>query len=81
MKGPCIIAGELSEAELQAWLHKKAAQSGGLDSLRLDVLKFENDVSPQIAIFASKLRARISGLTSTEVCRTEESARLCVCSS
>lgn len=74
MKEPQVFAGDMTESELREWLQKKAAQAGGLDSLRLDVIQFESDVIPHIELFASKLSARINGLTSTEVCRMEDSA-------
>ncbi|MEG2568737.1 MAG: hypothetical protein RSA84_21270 [Acinetobacter sp.] len=74
MKEPQVFAGDMTESELREWLKNKAAQAGGLDSLHLDVIQFENNVIPHIELFVEKLKSRINGLTSTEVCRMEDSA-------
>lgn len=74
MKEPQIIAGDLSESELRKWLQVKAAQSGGLESLRLEIVQFRNEAIPCMVLFAGQLRGCINGLISSEVCRTEDSA-------
>lgn len=73
---PYICAGDFSDGELRNWLHINSCQIGGIDSsLESEINLFSDSTILQIEAFRNLLRARIKGLTSNLVHRTEDCSK------